>query len=162
MRSQFKLVYDDGDSESVRLEADPAKRAEGDVHFRWLPDAAPAEAGGAGGIAEPAAEPAADAEPTAGTSAAPAAADAAMTEAAAVPAAAGGALVEGLPCATLLQDVSNVASADLPPLASPARGGEAACEAPPAAPAASPAPPPASCGAQAAAPSPAHALAPEA
>ena len=34
--AKFRLVYDDGDTETVRLEADPAKRVEGDVVWRWL------------------------------------------------------------------------------------------------------------------------------
>jgi len=33
---KFRLVYDDGDTETVRLEADPTKRVEGDVEWRWL------------------------------------------------------------------------------------------------------------------------------
>jgi len=35
---QYRLVYDDGDAETVRLEADPAKRRPDDVTFRWLPE----------------------------------------------------------------------------------------------------------------------------
>jgi hypothetical protein len=31
-------VYDDGDTETVRLEADASKRRPDDVSFRWLPD----------------------------------------------------------------------------------------------------------------------------
>lgn len=34
---KFRLVYDDGDVEVLRLEADPSKRQADDVIFRWLP-----------------------------------------------------------------------------------------------------------------------------
>lgn len=34
---KFRLVYDDGDVEVIRLEADPDKRQPDDVVFRWLP-----------------------------------------------------------------------------------------------------------------------------
>jgi hypothetical protein len=40
-------VYDDGDTETVRLEADPSKRRPDDVVFRWLPDAPPVDAAAA-------------------------------------------------------------------------------------------------------------------
>ena len=43
--SKYRLVYDDGDVEVLRLESDPTKRKPDDAVFRWLPDeAAPAEA----------------------------------------------------------------------------------------------------------------------
>jgi hypothetical protein len=35
---KFRLVYDDGDTETVRLEADPARRRDDDVVWRWLED----------------------------------------------------------------------------------------------------------------------------
>jgi len=35
---KFRLLYDDGDTETVRLEADPAARGPEDVQFRWLPE----------------------------------------------------------------------------------------------------------------------------
>ena len=35
--SKYRLVYDDGDVEVLRLEADPAKRKPDDAVFRWLP-----------------------------------------------------------------------------------------------------------------------------
>jgi histone-lysine N-methyltransferase NSD1 len=136
--AQFKLVYDDGDTESVRLEADAAKRAAHDVNFRWLPEqdappqpttetqqtqhgAAPKSGGDASGSgAVPAAAAAMESD-------APTARGAAK-EAAHTGGAAGGAgpqaVVEGAAAPMLLQDVSNVgAAAALSPvrLASPRR-----------------------------------------
>jgi hypothetical protein len=97
LRAQFKLVYDDGDTESVRLEADAAKRAPQDVNFRWLPDEdarAPLE------------QHAGDA---AGSCAAAAAVAAMESDAPKVLGSAAGVVVEGATAPMLLQDVSNVA-----------------------------------------------------
>ena len=51
---KFRLLYDDGAAETVRLEADPAKRRPGDVEFRWL---TPEEDAAATAAAEPPEEP---------------------------------------------------------------------------------------------------------
>ena len=71
---KFRLLYDDGDVEALKLEVDESKRREGDAVWRWLEAESDREGEGEGDVKEdadgagqdePVAEPAVPAIPAA-------------------------------------------------------------------------------------------------